>query len=184
MDMMEARFRMMAMLGGGNVPSFGGNNLKYIIPIELTTPSTGKMEFYTGLYSPTEFIVGALFQPLVNDVDGYNNKLSEFIFGMAFNRGSQQAGYVTGWNSFYYYSTAVSTRTGSITVLSASPWVDFTTPSCIKHSSYDVSASSQMQNKVLKGFLLVYDTNHTGNAEQKALTDTGMSTYFSLTNPT
>ena len=183
MDMMEMRFRMMSIMGGGSMPSFGGNNLKYMIPIELTTPSTGKMEFYTGLKSPTEFAIGALFQPTMNDVDGYQHKASEFVFGMAFLRGQNTAGYVPGYNDFFAYSTAAGHRTGTCSTISTSPWSNFSNPSFIKHQSYDVSSASYLQNKVFKGFLLIFDTNYTGNAEQKALTDTGMSDYFSLTSP-
>jgi hypothetical protein len=184
MDMMEARFRMMAMIGGTR-EVFGGNNLKYLIPIELTTPSTGKMEFYTGLVSPTEFTIGALFQPTVNDTDGYQRKMYEFVFGMAFSRGQASAGYVNAYNNFYAFSTAPYNGVGTFEVLGPSgPWSNFSNPIYIKQSSIPVeNYTSFLPDKYLTGFLLVYDTNHTGNAEQKAITDSGMSVYFSTTNP-
>lgn len=160
---------------------FGGNNLKYIIPIELTTPESGRMSFYTGLYSPTEQTVGVVFQPDVNDVSGYQNKLFQLVFGTFFSRGSGTAGYVCGVHSYFRYTSSPTNASGNT---SGQLWKDFTIPKVLYNQMIDVSAQTYSQNKNLKGFLLVYDTAHTGDATQKALTDAGMNIYFSLTDPT
>lgn len=163
------------------MPSFSGNNLKYIIPIQLTTPAEGRLVFYTGLTSPTESIIGSLFAPNVNETDGYQQKLFQLLFGTYFARGAEQAGYVGG-TSTYLRTTTTATNAPSNVI--STVWSDFTVPKYLEHKAPDVSAAQNTQNKLLIGYLLVFDSTYTGNVQYKQLTDSGMSVYFSLTQPT